>query len=300
MTSELPTVGEALRWASDRLLSAGVDSPAVDAEILLGHVLKLRRLDLHLSANRLTTSDERDRLRDVLSHRCERTPLQYLTGETEFWSLPMFVSPAVLIPRPETEVLVETAAARLRGLRRPTVADVGTGSGCIAVSLARDLPDCRILGIDLSPAALAVARANAHRHGLRDRVRFVACDLLEALPALPGLDAVVANPPYIPTGQIPGLQPEVRDHEPRLALDGGSDGLHTFRRLVADSWRRLRPGGWLVMEVGDGQMDPVCGLIRAAGGFEEPERRTDLAGVSRVVAARRQGEVAAGPGQDFV
>ena len=288
MRSETQTVGAALRSASDRLMQAGVENPSVEAERLLQHALNLRRLDLYLAPDRPTTHGERARLRDALSRRCGRTPLQYLTGETEFRSLPFFVNGDVLIPRPETETLVETALTKLRGLPAPRIADVGTGSGCIAVSLTRERPDSRVVATDLSPAAVRVARANALRNGVRDRLRFVVGDLLEAFDPSPLFDAVVSNPPYIPTGEIPSLQPEVRDHEPRLALDGGEDGLRFHRRLAACAGRCLRRGGWLVLEVGDGQIDRVGEILRRSGIFGEVSHRGDMTGVDRVAVARRQ------------
>jgi release factor glutamine methyltransferase len=284
----LQTVRAALRWASEQLSQAGVDSPSADAERLVQHALGATRLDLYLHPDRPIAPPERARLRDALRQRCSRIPLQRVTGETEFWSLPFFVNDAVLIPRPETETLVEAALARLAGLPRPRVIDVGTGSGCIAVSLARGLPEGLVVATDISPAALRVARRNALRNGVGDRVRPIAGDLLAPLAPSARFDAVVSNPPYIRCAELQGLQPEVRDHEPRLALDGGEDGLSVHRRLVACAGRHLRPGGWLALEVGAGQSGPVAELLKASGDFEEAARHRDLTGVERVLVARRR------------
>lgn len=284
----MQTVRVALRWASEQLSQAGVESPSVDAERLVQHVLGATRLDLYLNPDRPITPPESARLRDALRRRCNRTPLQHLTGETEFWSLPFFVNNAVLIPRPETETLVEAALARLSGVPRPRVIDVGTGSGCIAVSLACELPESLVVATDISLAALRVARLNALRHRVRDRIRCVAGDLLEPLGPSARFDAVVSNPPYVRRDEIGALQPEVRDHEPRLALEGGEDGLSAHRRLVARAGRHLRPGGWFVLEAGKGQIDAVADLLQKSEDFETVACVRDLTGIERVSVARRR------------
>lgn len=282
----MQTVRAALRWASEQLSQAGVESPSVDAERLLQHVLGVMRLDLHLRPDRPITPPEMARLKDALRRRCSHTPLQHLTGETEFWSLPFFVNDAVLIPRPETETLVEAALARLRDIRRPRIADIGTGSGCIAVSLARELPEGLVVATDVSPAALRVARANVLRNGVR--VRLIAGDLFKPFGPSAQFDAIISNPPYIRRDGIGALQPEVRDHEPRLALDGGEDGLSVHRRLVACAGRHLRPGGWLALEVGWWQIGAVVKMLRKSEDFEDVTRHKDLTGIERVAVARRK------------
>ncbi len=284
----MQTVRAALRWASEQLSQAGVDSPAADAERLVQHALGATRLDLYLHPDRPITPPERACLVDALRRRCSRAPLQHLTGETEFWSLPFFVNDAALIPRPETETLVEAALARLSGAPRPRVADVGTGSGCLAVSLARSLPESLVVATDASPAALRVARINALRNGVGDRVRLVAGDLFDPFGPSARFDAVVSNPPYVRRDEIETLQPEVRDHEPRLALDGGEDGLSVHRRLAACAGRHLLPGGWLALEVGAGQSGPVAEMLKASEAFEEAACHRDLTGVERVLVARRR------------
>jgi release factor glutamine methyltransferase len=197
------------------------------------------------------------------------------------------VNADVLIPRPETETLVQTVLDRLRNTPHPRVADVGTGSGCIAVSLARELADGLVVATDISAAAVRVARANALRNGVGDRVHPLVGDLMEMFKSSAAFDAVVSNPPYIPRDEIQTLQPEVRDHDPRLALDGGGDGLSFHRRLAACSGPCLRPGGWLALEVGRGQIGAVVDLFQKSEGFEEVARHRDLTGVERVAVARR-------------
>lgn len=288
MKGDLSTLAQARRWAASHLSRAGVDGPGRDADLLLRHVLNLGPLDLCLSPDRPTSTEEQARLREVIVRRCRRVPLQYVTGETEFWSLPFCVTPDVLIPRPETEILVASVISVLKGLPAPRIADVGTGSGCIAVSLARELPGSRLVATDASRCALAVARGNARRSDCLPRIRFVAGDVLDALDSVPAFDAVVSNPPYIPSGEIAGLQPEVRDHEPRLALNGGEDGLRFHRRLVADALRTLRPGGWLAVEVGAGQMGRVLQMMSDVQAFGSIRHVRDLPGVSRVAMAQRR------------
>jgi release factor glutamine methyltransferase len=222
----------------------------------------------------------------LLARRLQRVPLAYLAGEREFWSLRLAVDARVLVPRPETETLVEAALALLGPGAR--VADVGTGSGAIVIALAAELRDADFLAVDSSAGALAVARANAAAHGVAGRIAFLEGDLLEPLAAHGrGLDALVSNPPYIPTAEIAGLEPEVRDHEPRAALDGGPDGLALIGRLVAGAPALLRAGGWLVLEIGAGQAPAVRARLAAAGAYDRVETRRDLAGIERVVAARR-------------
>ena len=279
------TVRAVLACASDRLRLAGIQSPTVEAEWLLQHVLGVKRSGLYLDPDRALPVSERDRIDELLSLRCSRIPLQHLTGETEFRSLPFFVNRAVLIPRPETESLVDAALARLRGIVR--LLDIGTGSGCIAISLARELPESSVVATDISRPATLVARANAVRNGVADRIGFWVGDLLQAVRPSARFDAILSNPPYIPRGEVETLQPEVRDHEPLIALDGGADGLCVHRRIAGTAGPFLRPGGWLLMEVGDGQMEAVVEVLRGSKAFEEIGQVSDLAGVLRVAVARK-------------
>jgi release factor glutamine methyltransferase len=278
----MPTVRAALATATARLAAAGVPEAGADAAVLLAHVLGTTRVGLVVDAGCAVEAGAAARFDQLVARRAARVPLQHLTRQREFWSMPFAVDPRVLVPRPETEVLVETAARLAPRARR--VLDVGTGSGCIAVALARELPAATIIAADVSAAALAVGRANAQR--LAPGVRLVQADLVAAFRDA-AFDLVVANPPYVADGELDGLAPEVRDHEPRLALAGGADGLVVLRRLLADAGRVLVPGGWLAMEMGSGQSGRLWALVAADRRWGRPEIVRDLAGLERVLAVAR-------------
>ena len=280
--AETWTVLRVLRWTSGYLAERGVDGGRLDAELLLGEVLQLDRVGLYLNFDRPLTADELTRYRERVARRARREPLHYILGKAEFWSLPFRVGPEVLVPRADTEVLVEEALERIgKGAR---ILDVGTGSGAIAVALAHERPEAAVVAVDISTEALAVAQENARANGVAGRIRFLPGDL----QALPGeeFDLVVSNPPYIPGGELADLMPEVRDFEPRLALDGGRDGLDSYRQLARQAPQLLRPEGWLLVEVGAGQAAAVQELLAAAG-LGEIFCRDDYAGVPRVVGGRR-------------
>ena len=280
------TVAAALAQGRSLLAGAGIETAALEARLLLGHATGLGATALVARDRDEIGAAAAVRYGELLLERARRVPLAYLTGEREFWSLRLLVDRRVLVPRPETETLVEAALERLRPGAR--VADVGTGSGAIVIALATELGAGEFLAVDRSADALDVARANAAAHGLSGRIAFFEGDLLAPLGERAAtLDAIVANPPYIPAGELSGLQPEVRDHEPRLALDGGPDGLAVIDRIVAGAPRLLRPGGWLLLEVGAGQAPRVGERLGRTGAFDLTATRRDLAGVERVVAARR-------------
>jgi len=280
--AETWTVLKVLEWTAGHLQQKGVDSPRLDAELLLAEVLQLDRVGLYLNYDRPLQAEELAAYRERVRRRAGREPLQYILGHCEFWSLPLTVSPAVLVPRADTEVLVEEALKRCP--ERGRVLDVGTGSGAIALALASEKPQLQVAGLDASDAALAVARENAAALGLAGRVAMVQGDLF-ALPDGPW-ELLVSNPPYIPTAELAGLMPEVRDFEPRGALDGGADGLDCYRALAGQAATLLVPGGWLLVEVGQGQADAVAALFAAAG-LMEIAVRNDYAGIPRVVSARK-------------
>ena len=259
-----------------------------DALVLLAHVLAVDTGRLQAHPETPVGPEEASRYRALVARRKRREPLQYLTGEQEFWSLRFEVTPAVLIPRPETEGLVE-AFLRLNRMPDPIVIDIGTGSGCLAVVAAREIPGARVYASDLSGEALAVARRNAAAHGVAGRIEFRAGDLFEPLRAegLGGrVDFILSNPPYISEGELPGLMPEVRDHEPRAALVGGVDGLDAHRRLAREAPEFLRPGGHLLAEIGLGQEPGVRVLYRGQSRLDLVAVAPDLAGIPRVLIAR--------------
>jgi len=277
--SETWSVLRLLRWTADFFRQHGIESHRLDAELLLAHVLTCKRVDLYLAFDQPVASADRERFRELVRRRAkERVPVAYLTGVREFWSLPLYVTPDVLIPRPDTETLVRACAA----LAPRRALDVGTGSGCVAIALARELPDLTLIGVDTSQAALEVAARNAAAAGVEARLELVRADLLEGLGA--DFDLIASNPPYVPSGELERLAPELQ-HEPRLALDGGPDGLDVLRRLIAQAPAHLQPGGQLALEVGDGQAAAVCELVRAAGA-STLELQRDLGGAERVVVAR--------------
>jgi release factor glutamine methyltransferase len=270
---------ELVRWTGGYFARHGVASPRLDAELLLAHALGVRRLDLYLRFEEPIPEAARAGFRELVRRRAqERVPVAYLTGRREFWSLCFEVSPAVLIPRPETEVLVRAVVDQ----KPARVADVGTGCGAIAAAVATALPGCEVVALDASTDALEVARTNLERLGLSARVRVVDGDGPSALPG--DFDVIASNPPYVPTAEIDALAPEVR-HEPRLALDGGADGLDVISAFVRAAPARLRPGGVVALEVGLGQAPAVERLLREAGAIAT-EIRKDLAGVERVALGR--------------
>lgn len=279
------TVLEVIQRSAEFLARKGVDSPRLQVELLLAHVLELPRLQLYLNFERPLTGAEADRVRGLVQRRGRREPLQYLVGEAAFCGRDFAVTPAVLIPRPETEGLAELAWQWLAANRpaEARVLDFGTGSGCLAVTLAVQHPHAEVWALDVSPVALEVARANALRHSVGDRLRFVEGEGLGALPDDLAFDLIVANPPYIPSVDIADLQPEVRDHEPRLALDGGHDGLRFIREL-AGGLDRMKPGGRLMLEFADGQED-AAGAVFTQGGWGVNAIAPDLSGTPRILVA---------------
>jgi len=280
--AECWTVLKLLRWTADYFAGRGLDAPRLDAELLLAATLGLDRVGLYVNFERPLQADELAAYRERVRRRAGREPLAYILGQAEFWSLPLKVTPEVLIPRPETELLVEEALPRLSG--RQQVLDVGTGSGALAIALAHERQELLVTAIDVSPAALAVAADNARSNGVAERIRFAQHDL-GLLPPGP-FDLIVANPPYVPSGELAALMPEVRDFEPQLALDGGIDGLDAYRALARQAGVVLTAAGWLLVEVGSGQAPAVQELFAGAG-LKEIFVSRDLAGIERVVGGRR-------------
>ena len=287
-------VAQALLEAAGRLRASGSRSPRLDAELLLATALGLERTSLLAHPGRELTPVEERRFEGYLKRREAREPVAYIRGRRGFRTLELQVTPAVLIPRPETETLVDVALEALidvpaceeDGTYEPLVLDVGTGSGCIALALAAENPFVRVTAVDVDAAAVDVARRNAALLGLGGRVTVAASDLFADLAPAQRFDLIASNPPYVPAAEYDELEPNVRDYEPRLALHGGDDGLDVYRRLIPEAPGRLRPGGVLAVEVGVGEAAAVRELFAAAGAFAPAEERADLAGISRVVWAR--------------
>jgi release factor glutamine methyltransferase len=279
------TVETARRSLTARFKSGDIDSPELDARILVGAALSLDLTGLIAAAARPVTAAEAARLEDFVCRRLKGEPVARILGSKEFWGLPLQLSAATLVPRPDTETVVALALQMLRAgpdANRPRIADIGTGSGAILLALLSELPDAVGVGTDISVAALRTASANARDLGLAGRAAFVACDYLSALSG--AFDLIVSNPPYIRSAEIDDLATEVRDHDPLGALDGGSDGLDAYRALVPQAVRLLAPGGTLALEVGHDQGNDVEQLMAAAGLTLRGPPRTDLAGIPRAVA----------------
>lgn len=282
------TVAAARRALAARLREAGIESPELDARLLIGEVLKLDLTGLAGAARRDLSPAETEAAWTLAARRLRGEPVARILGRKEFWGLTLRVSPATLVPRPETETVVEAALATLPEDghdARLDICDIGTGGGAILLALLSELGRARGLGTDLSEAALATARVNAMELGLADRAYFVRCDYAAALRG--PFDLVVSNPPYIGSADIARLPPEVRDFDPRGALDGGADGLRAYRALAGEASRLLRPGGRIIIEVGENQAGAVEAIFAAAGLLPNDAPRRDLAGIDRVIIATR-------------
>jgi release factor glutamine methyltransferase len=284
------TIETARRALTARFKSGRIDSAELDARILVGAVLGLDLTGMITSANRPLTSDESVRLADFARRRLKGEPVARILGQKEFWGLSLTLSPATLVPRPDTETVVELALEMLRTAPDPhrtrRIADIGTGSGAILLALLSELPDAFGVATDISEAVLRTARANAASLGLASRAGFVVCDYAAALSG--PFDLIVSNPPYIRTADIATLAPEVRDHDPHRALDGGADGFDAYRALIRQTMPLLAQGGALVVEAGQDQSGPIEGLMTAAGLMLAGPPKADLAGIRRAVAGRKK------------
>lgn len=290
MVEESWTVLKLLDWTKDYFKKHNVSEPRSSAELLLAHVLSQDRLFLYLNYDRPMEAQELSAYRACIERRLTGEPSQYITGTQEFWSLPLRVNPDVLIPRPETEVLVE---AVLNFVRHDPVAeanlsiiDLGTGSGAIAIALARELPGAKIVAVDLSLPALHVARENAKRNQVEEQLYFVQSDIYTGIPgASEKFSLVVSNPPYVSHAEFNQLPREIRDYEPRSALDGGPDGLAAVRRLIMAVPEVLRPGGGLLLEMGAGQVETVSTLVLESQKYKSFRILKDYSGIDRVLVA---------------
>jgi release factor glutamine methyltransferase len=288
---EQVTISEAIHNAADRLSAAGITNARLDAEVLLAHSIGKDRVWLITHRDDGLDDDHQRAFDDTIRRRTTREPLQHIIGNQEFWGLEFKVTPDVLIPRPETELIIETALEIVRDRNRPVrIIDVCTGSGCIAVSLAKELTAARVIATDASEKALAVARENARDHGVSNRIRYLEGDLfgpLEELDIRGQIDIVVSNPPYVQAGDLPTLQPEVRDYEPQMALIAGPEGTEMAKKIIRIAPEYLMKNGALILEMGMGQAEALIGMAAATGAYGRPEVRKDLAGIERVLVARK-------------
>ena len=277
---------QALASAVDRLEAADIGSPRMNAEVLLMFVLGVNRAYLYAHPERELTREEETRYDEALAQRATGMPSQYITGHQEFWGLDFIVSPAVLIPRPETEHLVETVLELAREIPRPRIVDVGTGSGCIALALAYELKNADVYGLDVSADALEIARANAARLRLDAQVHFARSNILQTRTNVHDFDFVVSNPPYVGFGEADKVQKSVRDFEPRVAVFAGEQGLDVIAPLVQQAHAALKPGGWLALEIGYSMRDAVLTLLCSTM-WEDIRVVPDLQGIPRVVAGKK-------------
>lgn len=280
--NEVWTIGSIIKWTEQYFQDKGVDSPRLDAEVLLSHVLQKERIYLYIHFDEPLEAAELAAFREMVKKRVQRIPVAYIVGAREFMGLRFAVSPAVLIPRPDTEILVEAVIERLKDKSQIKFVDIGTGSGAIVLSLLHYLPLACAVAVDISQDALAVATENAETLLVKDRVDFYQGDIYEPLAA-EKFDAIVSNPPYIPNADIAELEPEVKEFEPYGALAGGLDGLDFYRRLIADGSNRLKDGGFMAFEVGINQAQAVAAIAESVPTFGQTQIIKDYAGIERVV-----------------
>jgi release factor glutamine methyltransferase len=295
------TVGRLLQWTADYLKGRGADSPRLDAEILLAEALACQRIQLYTAYEDVPPEDKRTAFRELVRQRAEGTPVAYLVGRREFYSLSFKVGPGVLIPRPESELIVVTLLDLAKQLPSPSppaplpkgegrslrIADVGTGSGILAVTIAKHLPAAQVVATDTSKVALEIAEENARRHGVAERIQWIECDLLEGIEAQPEFDCIVSNPPYVSTAEYEKLPRDVKNFEPREALLAGPKGTEVIERLIVQAAERLRPGGHLLIEISPMIHGAVQELLAAVPCLQPGPTVKDLARLPRVVQAKR-------------
>ena len=282
MPGEVWTIKKVLDFASDYFNKARIENPHLEAEILLAKALNAKRIDLYINFEKVMSADELARFKEYIKRRKDHEPSAYIIGTKSFMSLDLAVTKSVLIPRPETELIVESALSLLKGLDRPSVLDIGTGSGAIAVSLAKYLPTAKIAATDTSEKALEVAAQNASANGVSDRIRFETADLFPKSGEK--FDLMVSNPPYIRTKDIEALPPEVKDHEPLSALDGGEDGMKYYGPIISGAKERLKENGHLILEIDPGLTLQISSMLKGSG-YAGIDVRRDLNGCERAVIA---------------
>ena len=281
------TLGSLLDWTAKFFAQKNVESARLDAQVLLAHVVGCKRIDLYgLRHAEPASAEVQQKYRELIKKRLDGCPVAYLVGKKEFYNLEFAVGPAVLIPRPDTEHLLMEALAEAKKMTAPKIIDIGTGSGCLPVTLAKHLPKAEITAVDISPEALAFAKKNAERHGVLDRIRFLRGDLFASVPDGEKFDMVASNPPYIAAEEMADLPIGVRDYEPHLALNGGPGGFVVFDRLIDAARGLLNPGGWLIVEIGSEQEKPCRAKIEAFAEYRLGPTVFDSSGHPRVLKAK--------------
>lgn len=291
MAQETWTILKVIRWTDERFQKEGLPTPRLDAEVLLAAALGFDRVKLYTHFDQPLRAEELSRFKEMVQRRLKREPVAYILGQKEFWSLSFKVSQDVLIPRPETETLVAEALNLLASMNmetgNPRILEIGTGSGAISVAVAEEIPSAEIIATDVSEKALDLAVENAVRHDLRERIRFIQGDLFSPLKKGQPFHLILTNPPYISRKQLTDLLPEVRDFEPRLALDGGEDGLDFYRRALPQAGDFLLAGGWFLGEIGAGQDQGIQEIAERGSILRDFGFTLDLAGIKRVFKARK-------------
>ncbi|MBW1738422.1 MAG: peptide chain release factor N(5)-glutamine methyltransferase [Deltaproteobacteria bacterium] len=286
-------IKDLLKVTADYLKEKEINSPRLTAEVLLSHQLNTDRVNLYLNFDQPLTEKEISGYRSLIKRRLRHEPIQYITGSQEFWSLDFMVDPQVIIPRPESELLVEQAINRVGANfapqnQSPKILDLGTGSGALAISVAKEVPQARFWATDLSAAALSLARSNAEKHGVSERIQFMRGDLWDPIINLDiTFDIIISNPPYITSEEYNDLAPEVRDYEPRLALDGHEGGMYFIEKIIQGGLDYLSPGGWLIMEMSPDQTEKALVLVEQIKGYGEKTRIKDYSHIYRVVMAQK-------------
>jgi release factor glutamine methyltransferase len=286
-------IKDLLKVTADYLKEKEIDSPRLTAEILLSHQLNTDRVNLYLNFDQPLTEKEISGYRSLIKRRLRHEPIQYITGSQEFWSLDFMVDPQVIIPRPESELLVEQAINRVGANfapqnQSPKILDLGTGSGALAISVAKEVPQARFWATDLSAAALSLARSNAEKHGVSERIQFMRGDLWDPIINLDiTFDIIISNPPYITSEEYNDLAPEVRDYEPRLALDGHEGGMYFIEKIIRGGLDYLSPGGWLIIEMSPDQTEKALVLVEQINGYGEKTRIKDYSHIYRVIMAQK-------------
>lgn len=281
------TTLDVLRWTIDYFKSKGIPSPRVEAEVIIAYALGIKRIDLYLQHDKPLSPEELGRCRHFIKRKIGREPSQYITGQREFWSLDFYVSPDVLIPRPETEVLVETAITYIRENFYKSIIDIGTGSGVIAISLTHEIDNIEIVATDISINAILVAKKNAAKHSLSHRIEFVVSDLFKGISRAKQFDLIVSNPPYVAIDDYEKLEPEIRLYEPPEALIGGEDGLDIVRNLISEGVEHLRSGGTMLIEIGQGQREKVERFVSNLENIKQIKVVKDYSGIDRVVCIEK-------------